>query len=75
MTSFLWALTIIGALIGGIVLFMGLLTASGAPQEAAAAGIALAFTVIPYCLARASSELKSDNKRKPNRNESTTAQE
>jgi Na+/H+ antiporter NhaD/arsenite permease-like protein len=46
--KFLWILTIFGSVIGGMV------TITGAP-------IGVAFAVIPYCLARAVSELgKSD---------------
>lgn len=59
MTQALWVLTILGAVIGAIILFLGLATATGAPQQAAAAAAAVAFVVIPYCLARAVSELGS----------------
>jgi hypothetical protein len=50
--KFLWLLTIIGCVAGLFVLFFTLVGASGAPQEAAGAAIAIAFAVIPYCLAR-----------------------
>ena len=35
----------------------GVASAQGAPQEAAAAAIAVDLAVIPYCLARAVSEM------------------
>jgi hypothetical protein len=57
MKSFCWFLSLLGAVIGLFVLFVGLNGANGAPQEAATAGMALAFAVIPYCIARAVSEL------------------
>lgn len=56
MKKFLWSLTTAGSIIGAFILFIGLFTAKGAPQEASAAAIAIAFAVIPYCLARAASE-------------------
>lgn len=57
MTTLLWILTVIGALIGGLFLFVTLISANGAPQEAAGAALALGFAAIPYVLARAVSEL------------------
>ena len=56
---FLWAVTIIGSVLGGLTIIFGLAGAEGAPQEAAAAAIGVAFAVIPYCLARAVSEMGS----------------
>lgn len=57
MKSFLWALTICGSVLGGIISVAGVLAANGAPQEAAAAAIGVACAVIPYCLARAVSHI------------------
>lgn len=48
-----WLLPLLGSFAAGIDLVNGLTVATGAPQQAAAAGIALALVVIPYCLARA----------------------
>lgn len=42
-------LTIIGALVGALML-AGTFAATGAPQEAAGAAMAVAFVVIPYCV-------------------------
>jgi len=42
----------LGAIAGAFWVFMGLSFSNGAPQEAAAAAMALAFTVIPYALFR-----------------------
>lgn len=58
MKNVLWALTIIGSLLGGLTTLVGVVAAKGAPQEAAAAAIGVAFAVIPYCLARAASEIR-----------------
>lgn len=57
MKKFLWVMTAIGSVLGGLVVFLGVLGAKGAPQEAAAAAIGLSLAVIPYCLARAASEM------------------
>lgn len=51
MRTFLELLAILGVIVGGIVLLLTLAYASGAPQQAAGAAIAVAFAVIPYCLA------------------------
>ena len=56
MKKFLWMLTILGSALGGAVAIIGVSASRGAPQEAAAAAMGIAFAVIPYCLARASSE-------------------
>jgi hypothetical protein len=50
--KFLFGLAVAGALLGGAILVIGLTFSNGAPQEAAVAGIAVAFAVLPYCLAR-----------------------
>lgn len=55
--SALWALTIFGSLAGGFTLIHTFAAAKGAPQQAAGAAMAIAVAVIPYCLARAVSEL------------------
>jgi len=46
----LWKLmTFVGAFIGALIIF-GTLMDGSAPQQAAAAGIALFFVVAPYCV-------------------------
>ena len=55
--QFLWLFTILGCLLGALIGITGILAAKGAPQEASAAAIAVACAVIPYCLARAVSEI------------------
>ena len=57
MKKFLWVLTMIGSVLGGLVVLLGVIGAKGAPQEAAAAAIGISFAVIPYCLARAAAEM------------------
>jgi hypothetical protein len=52
-----WMLALIGSLLGGLTFLGGTVAANGAPQEAAAAGMGLAFAVIPYVFARAIGEL------------------
>lgn len=58
MQYLLWVVVGIGSLIGGCIVIGGVALSNGAPQEAAAAAIGVACAVIPYCLARAVSEIK-----------------
>ena len=48
-----WVITGLAACIAGAVLFLPFAGASGAPQEAAGAALALAICVIPYVFTRA----------------------
>ena len=57
MKKFLWVLTMIGSVLGGLVVLCGVIGANGAPQDAAAAAVGIAMAAIPYCLARAASEM------------------
>ena len=57
-----WIFTIIGAVLGGAYFLITLLGATSAPQQAAGAGMALCFVVIPYCLARAIEGLRNGKK-------------
>ena len=50
---FFGIVTIVSALLGAVVLFLGFATAKGAPQEAAVAALACALAVIPYVIFRA----------------------
>ncbi len=56
MKKFLWITTAIFSVLGGLTVIVGISAANGAPQEAAAAAMGIAFAVIPYCLAKAVSE-------------------
>ena len=56
MRKALWVITTICSVLGALTAVIGILAANGAPQEAAAAAMGVAFAVIPYCLARAVSE-------------------
>jgi hypothetical protein len=55
--TFLWVLTIIGSVLGGLTLFASIVFTSGAPQQGALAAVAVGFAVIPYCLARAAAQI------------------
>lgn len=59
MNKVLWIITAIGSVLGGLVAVAGSFAANGAPQEAAAAAMGVSLAVIPYCLARAYSELSN----------------
>jgi hypothetical protein len=53
-----WIVTTLGVCAGAITMLTGLADATGAPQQAAAAVMGVGFAVIPYCLTRASSEIR-----------------
>jgi len=53
----MWVLTILGG-IAGIFTFSSIYVQESAPQQAAVAGIAMALVVLPYCIARALTEIK-----------------
>jgi len=59
LAKFMWVVTIIMSLIGAVVGFGGMFAATSAPQEAAAAAMGLTCAVVPYCIARAFTELRS----------------
>lgn len=50
MRAFIGVMAFLGAVLGGIILFLTMAGSRGAPQEAAGAAIAIAFAVIPYCI-------------------------
>lgn len=60
-----WIGVIAGCLLGGLVAATGLLSASGAPQEAVVLCLALALAIIPYCWARAWKEIANIDQPKP----------
>jgi hypothetical protein len=59
---FIWILALLGSIAAGLTLFGGILFSNGAPQQAAAAAIAVGFAVIPYCFARAIEKLNRGEK-------------
>lgn len=52
-----WILVIIGSVLGTLTLLLTFAASESAPQEAAGAGLAIAMAAIPYCFARALSEM------------------
>jgi len=52
MVGLLSALAYLGAVVGALVFVGGIAASTGAPQEAAIAGMALVIAFIPYALAR-----------------------
>ena len=53
----LWALALVGSMIGGLEFVAALQSANGALQQAAGAGMALAWAVLPYVFARSADEI------------------
>ena len=62
MIKLAWVLTVLCSVLSAFVLIVGLDSAESAPQEAAVAAVACALVIIPYCFARAISELKGKGK-------------
>ena len=56
--TLLWIVTILGSILGVVILIGTLLSADGAPQQASGAAVSVALAVIPYCVARAVTELR-----------------
>ncbi len=56
MRTIFWIFSIIGSCIGGIFI-LAAFAESGAPQQAASAAIGIGIAIIPYCIARAVSDL------------------
>jgi len=59
-----WMLAYGAAILGGIEAFVGVSTATGAPQQAAGAAMGIAITVIPYCFARSWEKLSTSDESK-----------
>jgi outer membrane lipoprotein-sorting protein len=57
MTNAFWAISLIAAIVAGLSYWSGMAEADSAPKQAAVAAMAAAVAVIPYCAARAVSEL------------------
>jgi hypothetical protein len=60
----LWVISMLSAIVGGLTATFGVLFATGAPQEAAAAAIGLSIAVIPYCFARAYESIDNEKRSK-----------
>ncbi|WP_336175146.1 hypothetical protein [Acinetobacter ursingii] len=52
-----WIAVIVGAVLGALTLLGGLFGANSAVQEGSAFSLAIAFPMVPYCLARALNEI------------------
>ena len=59
--ALLWTISVLASMASCGVLVGGMSIASGAPQEAVFVAIALFVAVVPYCVARAFSELKANS--------------
>ena len=64
MLNFLWVLTIVGSLFGGLALLSVMVSSTmSAPQEAAMAAFGIGLGVLPYVLARASQQFDAAMRR------------
>lgn len=57
-----WLLPIFGVAFGLLILVGGIASATGAPQEAVIISLALACAILPYCFARAITEIANVSK-------------
>lgn len=60
----MWIVTFICALLGGVWFMLGTTLTNSAPQSAAVAAQAMALAIIPYVIARASSEHEAEKRRR-----------
>jgi uncharacterized membrane protein YvbJ len=58
-----WIGCVFGCFIGAFILISGMYSAQSAPQEAVVCALACACAIVPYCLARAVTELTSGLKK------------
>ena len=56
-----WALAALGSVVGGVEFALDWSSANGAPQQAVIAATALVWAVIPYCFARAVTQVIKGN--------------
>lgn len=63
--AFLWIITLVSAAGGGGLGLLMFVSASGAPQEAAAMAFACAAAVVPYVVARSVQELRAPKPKVP----------
>ncbi len=62
MKTFFWVIALLAAIIAIPVFVIGMSLSDGAPQEAAVSAVALVIAIVPYCLARAMSEILGPDK-------------
>ena len=65
MHTFVWAVAVIGALIGAVDLVLGVRLQESAPQQAVVAAMSVGWAVIPYVVARAYDELTGHGPARP----------
>jgi hypothetical protein len=57
-----WILVVITSSIGALMLLLTFAASNGAPQEAAGAALAIGMAAIPYCFARALTEISGKSR-------------
>jgi len=56
----MWKITHLSSWFGALILVATFILSESAPQQAAGAALGIGFAVIPYCIARAQSEVKAE---------------
>lgn len=59
-----WIVSIIASILAGFSMYSDLHSATSAPQQGAAAAIACAIAIIPYCIARGMGEVVREDREK-----------
>ncbi len=60
--TLVWTLVLGGVILGAIILITGMTAAASAPQEAVIISLALACAILPYCFARALTQIANVSK-------------
>ena len=61
MTNLLWIATMLGG-VAGLFLLLAAFSMNSAPQQGAIAAVGIGLGVLPYCIARAWSEMRGKNR-------------
>ncbi|WP_421773731.1 hypothetical protein [Gracilimonas sp.] len=61
----MWKFTQGTSIFAGMLLVITFIASESAPQQAAGAAISIGLAVIPYCLARATAEVRKEKENQP----------
>lgn len=61
-SKILWIISIVSSIIAALFIVIVVTQSESSPQVASGAAVGLAIAIIPYCISRASSEIRAINK-------------